>query len=181
MDKIKLTFEEFKSLAKEHRTIPVYQRILADLLTPVGAWAHLIQQTDNAFLLESVRKGTEYSRYSYLGINPRMILKHQSDKTFIKTEQGTTESNKPFLEILREIQKDYKSAKLPGIPAFTGGLVGYLGYETITWMEDIPIHDKSEIEIPDSIFMLFEDMIVFDHLRASALVISNVNIVDKSC
>ena len=104
MDKIKLTFEEFKSLAKEHRTIPVYQRILADLLTPVGAWAHLIQQTDNAFLLESVRKGTEYSRYSYLGINPRMILKHQSDKTFIKTEQGTTESNKPFLEILREIQ-----------------------------------------------------------------------------
>ena len=179
MDKIKLTFEEFKSLAKEHWTIPVYQRILADLLTPVGAWAHLIQQTDNAFLLESVRKGTEYSRYSYLGINPKMILKHQSDKTFIKTDQGTTESNKPFLEILREIQKDYKSAKLPGIPAFTGGLVGYLGYETITWIEDIPIHDKSEIEIPNSIFMLFEDMIVFDHLRASALVISNVNIPDK--
>tara|TARA_B100000029_G_C17608350_1_gene968250 strand:+ start:10517 stop:12007 length:1491 start_codon:yes stop_codon:yes gene_type:complete len=180
MDKIKLTFEEFESLAKVHKTIPVYQRILADLLTPVGAWAHLIEQTDNGFLLESVEKGTQYSRYSYLGINPKMILKNQNSKTYIKTKKGVSETNKPLIEILRKIQKEYKTAKLPGIPAFTGGLVGYLGYETITWVEDIPIHEKSEIEIPDSIFMLFEDMIVFDHLRASALVVSNVNIKDKS-
>ena len=67
-------------------------------------------------------------------------------------------------------------AKLPGIPSFTGGLVGYLGYETIAWVEDIPIHDESELDVPDSVFMLFEDMIAFDHLKGSALVISNVNV-----
>jgi anthranilate synthase component 1 len=66
--------------------------------------------------------------------------------------------------------------KLPGIPSFTGGLVGYLGYETIAWVEDIPIHDESDLDVPDSVFMLFEDMIAFDHLKGSALVISNVNV-----
>ena len=64
--------------------------------------------------------------------------------------------------------------KLPGIPSFTGGLVGYLGYETIAWVEDIPIHEYSELNVPDSVFMLFEDMIAFDHLKGVALVISNV-------
>jgi anthranilate synthase component 1 len=63
-----------------------------------------------------------------------------------------------------------------GIPSFTGGLVGYLGYETIAWVEDIPIHDESDLDVPESVFMLFEDMIAFDHLKGSALVISNVNV-----
>ena len=61
MDKTRLTFEEFQSLARENKTIPVYQRILADLLTPVAAWVHLMGQTENAFILESIKKGTEYT------------------------------------------------------------------------------------------------------------------------
>jgi anthranilate synthase component 1 len=85
----------------------------------------------------------------------------------------------PFLDLLREYQSHYNMEKLPGIPSFTGGLVGYLGYETIAWVEDIPIHEYSALNVPDSVFMLFEDMIAFDHLKGAALVISNVNI-DKN-
>ena len=176
MNKTQLTFNEFQDLAQECATIPVYKRILADLLTPVAAWVRLSQKAEYAFLLESVEKGNQYARYSYVGINPQKILMHKDGKTTITEKGGTTVVKQPYLDLLREIQSQYNMKKMPGIPSFTGGLVGYLGYETIAWVEDIPTHDESALDIPDSVFMLFEDMIAFDHLKGSALVISNVNI-----
>ncbi len=176
MDKTQLTFNEFQDLARGCTTVPVYKRILADLLTPVAAWVHLSQKAEYAFLLESVEKGNQYSRYSYVGINPQKILMHNNGKTTITENGKTIDLDTPFLTLLREIQSHYNMTKLPGIPSFTGGLVGYLGYETIAWVEDIPIHDESDLDVPDSVFMLFEDMIAFDHLKGSALVISNVNV-----
>jgi anthranilate synthase component 1 len=137
---------------------------------------HLSQKAEYAFLLESVEKGNQYSRYSYVGINPQKILMHNNGKTTITENGKTIDIDTPFLTLLRETQSQYNMTKLPGIPSFTGGLVGYLGYETIAWVEDIPIHDKSDLDVPDSVFMLFEDMIAFDHLKGSALVISNVNV-----
>jgi len=176
MDKTQLTFNKFQDLARGCTTVPVYKRILADLLTPVAAWVHLSQKAEYAFLLESVEKGNQYSRYSYVGINPQKILMHNNGKTTITENGKTIDIDTPFLTLLREIQSHYNMTKLPGIPSFTGGLVGYLGYETIAWVEDIPIHDESDLDVPDSVFMLFEDMIAFDHLKGSALVISNVNV-----
>ena len=176
MDKTQLTFNKFQDLARGCTTVPVYKRILADLLTPVAAWVHLSQKAEYAFLLESVEKGNQYSRYSYVGINPQKILMHNNGKTTITENGRTIDIDTPFLTLLREIQSQYNMTKLPGIPSFTGGLVGYLGYETIAWVEDIPIHDESDLDVPDSVFMLFEDMIAFDHLKGSALVISNVNV-----
>ena len=177
MNKTQLTYDKFQGLVSQGcETIPVYKRILADLLTPVAAWVHLSQKAEYAFLLESVEKGNQYSRYSYVGINPQKILMHNNGKTTITENGKTIDIDTPFLTLLRETQSQYNMTKLPGIPSFTGGLVGYLGYETIAWLEDIPIHDKSELDVPDSVFMLFEDMIAFDHLKGSALVISNVNV-----
>ena len=176
MDKTQLTFNKFQDLARGCTTVPVYKRILADLLTPVAAWVHLSQKAKYAFLLESVEKGNQYSRYSYVGINPQKILMHNNGKTTITENGKTIDIDTPFLTLLRETQSQYNMTKLPGIPSFTGGLVGYLGYETIAWVEDIPIHDESDLDVPDSVFMLFEDMIAFDHLKGSALVISNVNV-----
>jgi len=179
MDKTQLTFNKFQDLARGCTTVPVYKRILADLLTPVAAWVHLSQKAEYAFLLESVEKGNQYSRYSYVGINPQKILMHNNGKTTITENGKTIDIDTPFLTLLRETQSQYNMTKLPGIPSFTGGLVGYLGYETIAWVEDIPIHDESNLDVPNSVFMLFEDMIAFDHLKGSALVISNVNVDSK--
>ena len=176
MDKTQLTFNKFQDLARRCTTVPVYKRILADLLTPVAAWVHLSQKAEYAFLLESVEKGNQYSRYSYVGINPQKILMHNNGKTTITENGKTIDIDTPFLTLLRETQSQYNMTKLPGIPSFTGGLVGYLGYETIAWVEDIPIHDESDLDVPNSVFMLFEDMIAFDHLKGSALVISNINV-----
>ena len=72
MNKTQLTYDKFQGLVTQGcETIPVYKRILADLLTPVAAWVHLSQKEEYAFLLESVEKGNQYSRYSYVGINPQ--------------------------------------------------------------------------------------------------------------
>ena len=70
-----------------------------------------------------------------------------------------------FLPFIRNIYKSYDTPKLDNLPSFTGGLVGYLGYESITWIEDIPIYEGDELETPDAVFMLFEELIVFDHLK----------------
>ena len=181
MDKTQLSLKQFEDLASQgHQTIPVYKRILADLLTPVAAWMHLSENNDYAFLLESVEKGSQYARYSYLGINPTMILSNKDGKTFSTQNGKTIKIDGSFLDVLRNIQSKYNSINISGIPSFTGGLVGYLGYETISWIEDIPTHNKSALNIPDSIFMLFEDIIAFDHLKGSALVISNVNVSSSS-
>ena len=177
MDKTQLTYNEFQNLVSQGcRTIPVYKRILADLLTPVAAWVHLSKKAEYAFLLESLERGNQYSRYSYVGINPQKILMHKDGHTSITENGQSINVNTPFLDLLRQTQSKYNMVKLPEIPSFTGGLVGYLGYETITWVEDIPTHNESQLNVPDSVFMLFEDMIAFDHLKGSALVISNVKV-----
>jgi len=177
MDKTQLTFDEFKYLVFHgSKTVPVYKRILADLLTPVAAWVHLSKKAEYAFLLESVEKGNQYARYSYVGINPQKILSHKDGQTCITENGKSIEIDKPFLDLLRETQSQYNMVKLPEIPSFTGGLVGYLGYETIAWVEDIPTHTDSAMDVPEAVFMLFEDMIAFDHLKGSALVISNVKV-----
>ena len=177
MDKTQLTFDEFKHLvSRGSKTVPVYKQILADLLTPVAAWVHLSKKAEYAFLLESVEKGSQYARYSYVGINPQKILSHKDGQTSITENGKSIEIDKPFLDLLRETQSQYNMVKLPEIPSFTGGLVGYLGYETIAWVEEIPTHTDSVMDVPDAVFMLFEDMIAFDHLKGLALVISNVQV-----
>ena len=107
MNKTQLTFNEFQDLAQECATIPVYKRILADLLTPVAAWVRLSQKAEYAFLLESVEKGNQYARYSYVGINPQKILMHKGGKTTITEKGVTTVVKQPFLDMLRKMQSQY--------------------------------------------------------------------------
>ncbi len=125
MDKTQLIYEEFQDLVSQgYQTIPVYKRILADLLTPVAAWVHLSEKVEYAFMLESVEKGNQYARYSYVGINPQKIFMNKNGKTTVTVSGESTEVETSFLDLLRETQSQYNMVKLPGIPAFTGGLVG---------------------------------------------------------
>ena len=176
MNKTKLTFKEFEKLSRNIRTVQVYKKVLADLLTPVSAWVYLSQTSKYGFLLESVEKGNQYSRYSYVGINPKKIFAHENGESVIYEHGMRKVIDQSFIDVIREEQSHYKTEKIPGIPSFTGGLVGYLGYESVSWFENIPVHKHSEIDVPESVFMLFEDMIAFDHLKGTALVIANINI-----
>ncbi len=175
-----MKFNEFKKLAKHHKTIPVYKRVLADLLTPISAFMKLAKNAEYAFILESVEGGNQYSRYSFIGRNPKQILKSEKNKVYSYTEGNWEECSGDFLSILREIQSSYKVPQLENLPSFTGGLVGYLGYESISWIENIPIYENDELELPDAVFMLYEEMIAFDHLKNHIVLFSNVSIEENS-
>ena len=100
MDKTQLTYDEFQNLVSQDcLTVPVYKRILADLLTPVTAWVHLSKKAEYAFLLESVEKGNQYVRYSYVGVNPRKILTHKDGKTTITEDDQTIEVELSLIHI----------------------------------------------------------------------------------
>jgi len=169
-----LTYQKFQSLQKRgFSTIPVYKKVLGDMLTPISAWVSLYDKSNYAFLFESVEKGSRFSRYSYIGINPKKIIKSINSKTFISKNGDFFETNKPFLKVLNDLQKNFASANLISLPPFTGGLVGYLGYETIAWFEDIPVYKSDDDSVPDALFMLFNELIAFDHYEGTVVIISN--------
>ena len=175
MKKNKITFTQFKdSIQKGNTCIPVYKRILADVLTPVGVWAALNQNINFGFIFESVEKNSKRSRYSYIGINPNSVFVSKGSKTKIIKNNKTKILDKTITDLIRENQYIYNQKYTNDLPPFSGGVVGYLSYESVRWYEYIHTHKNKMI--PDSIFMLFKDVIAFDHINGDAIVISNVKI-----
>ena len=175
MKKNKTTYTQFKhSIQKGNTCIPVYKRILADVLTPVGVWTALNQNINYGFIFESVEKNSKRSRYSYIGINPNSVFISKGTKTKIVKKNGIKTVNKSITDLMRESQNIYNQKQNNNLPPFSGGMVGYLSYESIRWYEDILTHKNKMI--PESIFMLYKDVIAFDHVNGDAIVISNVKI-----
>jgi len=133
MNKINLDYKKFSNLAKKYNTIPVYKSFLADLISPVAAWTRLNQKINYGFMFESVEKGNQYSRYSYLGINPSKIFKSENNITKVIDKGKETTVDENLLNLIKKEQKKYFSDKIEGMPPFTGLLVGFLGYKTISW------------------------------------------------
>ena len=123
------TFDEFVDLAKRGTFVPVCKEIIADLLTPVSAFLKIAEHSDYAFLLESVEGGEHVGRYSFLGKDPFLLLRARDGKTILERAGVTSESAEPFIKTLRTLMADFRSPFVPDLPRFTGGAVGYLGYD----------------------------------------------------
>src|ERR1700716_3905474 len=127
--------DEFKELARRGTFVPVCKEIVADLLTPVSAFLKIAEHADYAFLLESVEGGEHVGRYSFLGKDPFLILRARDGKTTMDRGGVTKESEQSCIETLRRLMADFRSPFVPELPRFTGGAVGYLGYDTAAWFE----------------------------------------------
>src|SRR6266508_216531 len=169
------TFDEFKELAQRGTFVPVCKEIVADLLTPVSAFLKIAEHADYAFLLESVEGGEHVGRYSFLGKDPFLILRSREGKTIIDRAGETSESDKPFIPALRELMAGFHSPFVPGLPRFTGGAVGYLGYDAAAWFEPVTLQGEAE-EQDEAGFMLFDTVLAFDHVRHRILIIANARI-----
>jgi anthranilate synthase component 1 len=169
------TFEEFQQLAQRGTFVPVYKEIVADMLTPVSAFLKIAEHAHYAFLLESVEGGEQVGRYSFLGKDPFLILRSRGGKTIIDRAGETTESDKEFIPTLRELMAGFHSPYVPGLPRFTGGAVGYLGYDAAAWFEPVTLQPGGE-EQDDAGFMLFDTVLAFDHVRHRILIIANARI-----
>jgi anthranilate synthase component I len=155
--------------------VPVYKEIVADLLTPVSAFLKIAEHSDYAFLLESVEGGEQVGRYSFLGKDPFLILRSRGGKTILDRAGQTSESDQPFIATLRELMAGFHSPFVPGLPRFTGGAVGYLGYDAAAWFEPIALQPGAETE-DEAGFMLFDTVLAFDHVRHRILIIANARV-----
>jgi anthranilate synthase component 1 len=169
------TFDEFVELAKRGTFVPVCKEVVADLLTPVSAFLKIAEHSDYAFLLESVEGGEHVGRYSFLGKDPFLILRGRDGKTIIERTGVTTESDRPFMESLREVMSGFQSPFVPGLPRFTGGAVGYLGYDTSRWFEPT-VGERADADGDAAGFMLFDTVLAFDHVQHRILLIANARI-----
>jgi anthranilate synthase component 1 len=169
------TFEEFKELAQRGTFVPVYKEIMADLLTPVSAFLKIAEHSDYAFLLESVEGGEQVGRYSFLGKDPFLILRSRAGKTIINRAGQTSESDQPFIATVRELMASFHAPFVPGLPRFTGGAVGYLGYDAAAWFEPVTLQATAASE-DEAGFMLFDTVLAFDHVRHRILIIANARI-----
>jgi anthranilate synthase component 1 len=168
--------EEFIKLAKKGNLIPVYREILADLDTPISAFTK-IDTGGYSFLLESVEGGERLARYSFLGSHPSLVFSAKGAEIEL-FEDGSTRkysAEDPIAE-LKKIMSAYKCVDVKGLPRFSGGLVGFLGYDMVRFMEEIPDKNPDDIGSPDAVFMLTDTLLIFDHVDHKIKVVSNVHI-----
>jgi anthranilate synthase component 1 len=175
-----MKFEQFKILAKNYNLIPVYEIITADLLTPVMAYLKIRQSGKQSFLLESVEGSLSLARYSYIGVAPEKIIKNKKNNLFIKNGSEEKVREESVFNQLRNEIKEIKQAKISELPSFTGGIVGYLGYENISLVEKVLNFDYPLSNNSDSIFGVYKTILAFDHYKHQIILITNVLIDDSS-
>ena len=173
----KPSFKEFLKLSKKGNVIPVYLEVNADLDTPVSAFLK-IKQGDYSFLLESVEGQEKIARYSFLGTNPSLVFKSKGKKieitdTLRKKSRSFITKGTPLDEI-KKIMRDFRSVEVAGLPRFYGGLVGYIGYDTVRFFEKIPDKNKEGLNIPDTFFILTDTILIFDRLNHTLKILNNV-------
>ncbi|MDT8419227.1 MAG: anthranilate synthase component I [Desulfuromonadales bacterium] len=171
------TESEFCQLAGQGNLIPVYREILADMETPVSAFRK-IDDGATAFLLESIEGGEKWARYSFLGSGPGRVFRCR-DRYFEVIANGRVETSGDVddpLNRLRELLAEYRPVDIDGLPRFFGGAVGYLGYDMVRFVEQLPDRTAREINSWDACFLLTEGLLIFDNMRQKIKVVCNVHL-----
>ncbi|MDB6109014.1 MAG: Anthranilate synthase component 1, partial [Pedosphaera sp.] len=211
------TLESFLKLATQGNLIPVTRRILADFETPLSAY-HKIRGQGESFLFESVEGGEHLGRYSFVGCNPRAIIRQMGNRveliengkvleTFLvshtpvaqpdgllvleggmkqygKVEEFTVSYTPPSdtpqtvvrdgLEVVERVMKKYRPVSLPSLPRFTGGAVGFIGYEFIHDVEPVvPRPPLDDLNTPVMYFLIADELLIFDRVAQTITILVN--------
>jgi anthranilate synthase component I len=169
-------FNTFCDMARQGNLIPVYREILGDLETPVSAYKKL-RGEGCSFLLESVEGGEKWGRFSFLGLNPSLMFQVEGGRTVIH-RRGSREildpARDPF-EHLRGLLKEFTPVATPGLPRFWGGLVGFMGYDMVRYIERLPSLTPP-IAMPEAQLILADNLLIFDNLRQTIKVLTLVQL-----
>ena len=171
------SLEEVKALAKQYNTIPVFYEFSADNQTPLNIYRAFSQESRNSFILESVSNGVQWDRYSFVGFSPKEEIRITGNTAEIRSgEKSETFEVAHPIAFLKERMAAYHSPVLEGAPNFTGGLIGYFGYDTVRYMEkkltNVP---EDDIHMPDCHLFLYEELLAYDHLNSNGIVILNLH------
>ncbi len=170
------TRAEFAKLAKKHTLVPVCRTVTADLETPVSAFLRMADDAPEAFLLESVEGGEHVGRYTFIGIAPykRMEARGRTISVAEGRRRRTFEGD--IFEELKAALAGHSPARLPGLPPFTAGAVGFFSYDVVRLIEKLPSHAKDELGVPDACLMFFDQVLAFDHVKKEILLIATADL-----
>jgi anthranilate synthase component I len=174
-----MTPEQFQLLADQgYNRIPVSREVLADLDTPLSTYLKLANGP-YSYLLESVHGGEKWGRYSIIGLPCSTVLRISGNDLTLLRQGEVVESltSEDPLAWIEAFQGRYRAPDLPYLPRFTGGLVGYFGYDTVRYIEPrLSGLDRSDlIDCPDILLMVSEEVLVFDNLTGKLLLIVHVD------
>ncbi len=176
----KPSLEEFKQKSRQGNLIPVYKEIIADLDTPVSAYMK-IRGGDYSFLLESVEGGEKWARYCFLGCDPSLIVRTKGNAFTIqdhgKEETGQVTGESP-LSVIKKILAKYRPVPAEDLPRFTGGAVGFIGYDMVRYFENLPDQTTDDLDIPDSLFVITDTLLIFDNVSHTIKIVSNAFVED---
>ncbi|WP_406509038.1 anthranilate synthase component I [Streptomyces sp. NBC_00212] len=171
-----MDLDTFRKLAVDRRVIPVHRRLLADGDTPVGLYRKLAAERPGTFLLESAENGRSWSRYSFVGVRSDATLTvRDGEAHWIGTPPvGVPTSGDPLTALKATVEALHTPRDLvAGMPPFTGGMVGYLGYDIVRRLEKIAEHGGDDLRLPELTMLLTSDLAVLDHWDGSVLLIAN--------
>ncbi|HEX4262701.1 MAG TPA: anthranilate synthase component I [Verrucomicrobiae bacterium] len=191
--------EEFQKLAAQGNLIPVTRRLLADIETPLSAYRK-IRGAGESFLFESVEGGEHIGRYSFVGCNPRALIRQTGNRveiiengktveTFTVDNSTTAQSSRGAnsssvrdgLEVVERVMKKYRAVPVPGLPRFTGGAIGFIGYEFIHDVEPIvPRPPRDELGTPTMVFLIADQLLIFDRVAQTITVLVNAVLEDAA-
>lgn len=157
--------KEFLALAKEHTLVPVCRILTADLETPVSAFLRAAWRERECFLLESVENGEQVGRYTFIGLTPFKRIVARGQEITITEGKKVVEFEGDIFAVLRRALAGHKAARLPGLPPFTAGAVGFLSYDAVRQIERLPSVAKDELGVPDACLLFFDEVLAFDHVR----------------
>ncbi len=167
--------EAFKEYARSgaYALVPVFRQITSDALTPVLAYARIARNSKDNFLFESVIGGERPGRYTFLGADPFEKIEVRGNQLVREGPDGQKTEHRTD-DPLGEVQKILDGTRAPhfaGLPRFLGGAVGFMGYDTVRYMEDLPNVPKDDRQLPDLVMGIYRKMVIFDQITKMVFVV----------
>lgn len=162
-------------LASTYNLIPIVRHVMADTETPIRLFQHFAKER-HAFLLESVEGGAKWARYSFIGTNPFMMLYGKHGEMVLETNGERTILRDKPIELLKAKLRSFRSPSIGELPPFTGGAIGFFGYDLLQYYEKLPAHRIDDLNMNDLQFMFCDQVIVFDHFKQQLQIIGNVHV-----
>lgn len=167
------SLDQFIEHAKEYTVIPVWKELVADLITPVSAFERIVGNQPG-FLFESVEHGERWSRWSFIGRNPLLTIKKVNNELLIEGEIPVQfDDNGQILELVRTLQRNLSAPQIENFPPMYSGLLGYLGYDTVREIEELPMPANDDLQVPDAILSVIGEVAAFDHWSQRVFLIAN--------
>ncbi len=173
-------YKEFSRLAREFTLMPVVKSVMADLLTPVSAFLAVAANEPDAFLLESVERGEQIGRYTFLGARPYMQVRARGRSRCIAARKARRTTQGQCIAHIEELLRQHRPVTITGLPPFTAGAVGYFAYDAVRQLESIGEHAKDDLSLPDCVLMFFDRLLAFDHLRHQIHIIATADVTRES-